>query len=268
MNLKILFRSLLGPPIAFQRCFVTITGSALDGLFLSQLFYWSDRLSDEKDGWFYKTSTEWLKETGMTRSEQETARRNLKAAGILEEKKEGLPYKLFYRLNWEILQSRLLETGKPGESELAFQTEEEKQSSIVEEITLERKTETGHVVELTKPLKPSLSKQALVAQEILEASQTEIPENLKTDAFLNAWADWCSWRARVATHGNGKGVKEPWTRKAAERALKKCRGWGPRVAVAAIENSVDRWQDIYKPDEEETNGHSSHFQPHRRVASL
>ncbi len=92
--------SILSSPIAYHRIFATISGGALQGLFLSQIFYWTPRTKDP-NGWFYKSQTEWEQETGLTRYEQETAREKLKAKGLLQEKKGGIPCRLFYRLNVE-----------------------------------------------------------------------------------------------------------------------------------------------------------------------
>lgn len=85
-------------PIAFQRLFVEFTGSITAALMLSQAVYWSKRTSDPEH-WFYKSQAEWAEETGLSRAEQETARRRLRQVGVLEEKSEGLPRRLFYRIN-------------------------------------------------------------------------------------------------------------------------------------------------------------------------
>lgn len=99
-----LLHSLLDRPIAFHRVFVTISGSVLAGLMLSQAYYWTPRGSSG-DGWFYKTQAEWQAETGMTRWEQETARKKLlqvktvEDVGVWEEERRGVPARLFYRIN-------------------------------------------------------------------------------------------------------------------------------------------------------------------------
>lgn len=95
----------LDRPIAFHRIFRTVSGSTVAALFLSQAWYWSKRLPDERDGWFYKTQAEWETETGLSRSEQETARRHLTRLGILEEKREGLPARLWFRIDRNRLES-------------------------------------------------------------------------------------------------------------------------------------------------------------------
>jgi len=98
---KAYIQTLLQRPIAFHRVFVPL-GGVTGALFLSQLLYWSDRGS-EGSGWIYKTQAEWTDETGMTRREQETARRQLREAGVIEERYKGLPAKLFYRINFDAL---------------------------------------------------------------------------------------------------------------------------------------------------------------------
>lgn len=94
---------LLDRPIAFHRSFVTLTGSVNAALVLSQAVYWQQRISAEHDGWWYKTRTQWRDETGLTRREQETARKRLRNCGILTEERRGMPAKIWYRVNMEKL---------------------------------------------------------------------------------------------------------------------------------------------------------------------
>lgn len=95
-------RPLLDRPIAFHPFFIDVGGSITAALFLSQLFYWSLRTSDH-DGWVYKTQAEWKEEIRLSRKQQESARRRLRERGLLEEKLEGLPAQLFYRINQRAL---------------------------------------------------------------------------------------------------------------------------------------------------------------------
>lgn len=91
-------KQVLSRPIAFHRIFASVGGGATEGLFLSQAYYWSQHTKDP-DGWFYKTFDEWFDETALTRREQETARRALKQLNILEEKRKGVPARLYFRVN-------------------------------------------------------------------------------------------------------------------------------------------------------------------------
>ncbi len=92
--------------IAFKKPFVKLGGIG-PALMLSQLTYWSDK-GTLSDGWFYKTVKEFTEETGMTRYEQETARRKLKSLGVIDVELRGIPAKLHYRVNLNILKARLV----------------------------------------------------------------------------------------------------------------------------------------------------------------
>lgn len=100
---------LLDRPVAYQRCFVRLGIGVTGALMLSQAVYWSKR-TDDKQGWFYKSQEEWEEETGLSRTEQETARKRLIKAGVMEEDRRGLPARLFYRVRTEELEAKLLAT--------------------------------------------------------------------------------------------------------------------------------------------------------------
>jgi hypothetical protein len=103
-----LIKAALRRPIAYHRIFTEIAGKTSAGVMLSQAWYWSERTEDP-EGWFYKTRDDWTEETGMTRTEQETARRRLISAGVLEEELRGMPAKMHFRVNEEKLISLLVE---------------------------------------------------------------------------------------------------------------------------------------------------------------
>lgn len=87
----------LDRPIAFHRPFVKLGIGITGALMLSQAIYWSRRTN--ASGYFYKTQAEWEDETGMTRRELDTARKKLRELSILEEKKQGVPCRIFYKIN-------------------------------------------------------------------------------------------------------------------------------------------------------------------------
>jgi hypothetical protein len=87
---------LLDRPIAFQRVFVTLAGSVTAALMLSQAVYWQKRTKSE-DGWFYKTIDEWQEETGLTRYEQDAARKKLKK--YLQSNLRGVPARLYFKVD-------------------------------------------------------------------------------------------------------------------------------------------------------------------------
>jgi hypothetical protein len=89
-------------PVAYYPKLVKVTGSVNAAIFLSQLGYWTPKAADP-DGWVYKTQVEWELETGLTRWEQETARRQLRERSILTETKRGMPARLFFRIDVDAL---------------------------------------------------------------------------------------------------------------------------------------------------------------------
>jgi len=102
---------LLDRPIAFHRCFVTLTGSVTAALMLSQAIYWQQRTKDP-DGWWYKTRDDWAEETGLSRYEQEGARKKLRKLGVVQEHLRGVPATIWYRVNEERLLEELSKTAR------------------------------------------------------------------------------------------------------------------------------------------------------------
>jgi hypothetical protein len=106
-------------PVAYHRVFARVGGGATAGLFLSQCRYWTLKATD-LSGWWMKTQAEWENEIGLTRREQETARRQLRALGILEERKTGVPARSYFRLNLDrlaqLIEQSLRSATQAGES--------------------------------------------------------------------------------------------------------------------------------------------------------
>ena len=101
MNTDILDR-----PIAFHRRFVSLTGSVNAALMLSQAVYWQKK---NKDGdWWFQTREKWTDETGMTRDEQETARKKLRECSFWKEELRGVPAKMYYMVDIEELLLRVV----------------------------------------------------------------------------------------------------------------------------------------------------------------
>ena len=149
-SVSIGLKELLDRPIAFHRAFVSLGVGVTGALFLSQAIYWTTRTRDE-DGWFYKSMEEWEEETGMTRSEQETARKRLVGIGVLQEVKKGVPCRLFYRVNMSAIyaflpdgtpQPSLQESRKQARRKPAGKAAENPQP-LYTETTTETTTETS-----------------------------------------------------------------------------------------------------------------------------
>ncbi len=97
-------------PVSFHRCLVPVTGGVTAALMLSQAIWTSQTIEPSANGWFSRSQEQWTEETGLSRWEQETARRALRSAGFLEERRVGMPAKLWFRVRpeavWRALQAR------------------------------------------------------------------------------------------------------------------------------------------------------------------
>ncbi len=90
-----------------------IVGGVGAAVFLSLMMKWDGRGARD-DGFIWKTREEISSETGLTRCEQETARKELRTRGILEERKIGLPARNHYRLNLDALDALFCKTMDKG----------------------------------------------------------------------------------------------------------------------------------------------------------
>ena len=107
--------------VSFHAVFAKAIGSVPAAVMLSQAFFWQEK-AKSKDGvkigeetFFSKTGEEWYDETGLTESQQLTARKHLLSAGFWMEQRAGLPAKMCYRIDVESLVaviSRYLKTGQ------------------------------------------------------------------------------------------------------------------------------------------------------------
>ena len=97
-------------PVSFHRCLVPVTGGVTSALLLSQAIWTAQAIDPTAFGWFCKSQDQWTEETGLSRWEQETARRALRKVGFLEERRVGMPAKLWFRVRvdivWRALQAR------------------------------------------------------------------------------------------------------------------------------------------------------------------
>jgi hypothetical protein len=79
-----------------------IVGGATIGLFLNQLLFLSDKGANI-DGWVYKSEAEMGRETGLTKREQQTARRKLLALGVIAIMRGGFRNTYHFKVLWERL---------------------------------------------------------------------------------------------------------------------------------------------------------------------
>jgi hypothetical protein len=100
-------------PIAYHASLAKAFGSATAGILLSQLLYWMPRSTDE-DGWVWKTREDIYEETALSRYEQESARKVLRDAGVLQEQRMGMPARMHFRVNMKRLTEMLASYWEEG----------------------------------------------------------------------------------------------------------------------------------------------------------
>lgn len=82
--------------------------SVAAGIFAEQIAFWQDK---SEDGWAFRSSDQIKEYTALTRRVQDTARKKLISSGVMEEKTDGAPPRLYFRLDLEAL-GRLIEKGE------------------------------------------------------------------------------------------------------------------------------------------------------------
>ena len=90
-------------PILYYPIYREITGSITAGILLSQLIYWFNVKFK-----FFKTDKELREEIGLSENEFRSAKKKIKNLDFISVKKEGLPAKTWYEIDWEKYQSCLV----------------------------------------------------------------------------------------------------------------------------------------------------------------
>lgn len=178
MNAKTFFSD---RPIAYHPILAKVCGSVTAALFLSQLAYWSDK-GNAKDGWIWKTQAEMENETGLSRSEQETARRILKEKGILQEARRGVPARMWYLIDWDILTNLIAEyeQSRLQESSNLDCEKPANYSEITTETTSETNNNKPPTAELAKPTAKPVPK---------AKSGVETKSPAPNGEFQSAWSE-------------------------------------------------------------------------------
>jgi hypothetical protein len=88
--------------VAYSPDLARAVGGATIGLFLSQLLFLSDKGANP-EGWVYKSEAEMGKETGLTKREQQTARRKLLSLGVIQIVRQGFKFTYHFKIIWQRL---------------------------------------------------------------------------------------------------------------------------------------------------------------------
>jgi hypothetical protein len=133
---------ILDRPIAYHRVFVTLTGSVKAAIMLSQALYWQPR-AKQKDGWWYKSAEEWEEETGLTRHEQQTARKDCEK--YLLSDLRGVPATLYWKVDEEALSTALFDENSKTSFTETVKLDLRNQSNINKNTETTSETTKDHV---------------------------------------------------------------------------------------------------------------------------
>jgi hypothetical protein len=104
----VIVAKVLGPAVAYHRTLADIGGGVHAGLMLSRALYRTRlQITRRHDAWISSSAARWSEEIGLSRREQETARRDLARIGVWEEGLRGMPSRLVARINLDRLLSLL-----------------------------------------------------------------------------------------------------------------------------------------------------------------
>ncbi|MFS1538035.1 MAG: hypothetical protein ACL7BU_04375 [Candidatus Phlomobacter fragariae] len=238
----------LDRPIAFQRVFVRLGIGITGALLLSQLIYWHNRT---KKAWFYKTRTEIEDETGLTRTEQETARKRLVKIGVLEEKLMSTPAKMHFRINDIVLQEALNKVCTDEHRETDNDTVS-KNVSLAPTSMQDFCQQAGKVVHQLVGANPA---------NIINRDYTEItidpsiisltkkskvfdPNSVELPSWLSKsiWNSWWQYRKEI-----NKPIKSQMTVNQTIKLLVRCRERGHQPEDIINTSIANGWQGLFEP---------------------
>lgn len=116
---RAILTQLLGPSLAYHRSLAEIAGGIHAGLMLSRALHLTrQQLKRRMEAWISNSAARWSEEIGLTRREQETARRSLTGIGVWEETLKGIPPSMVARIRLDCLLSLLTDGASPEHSRL------------------------------------------------------------------------------------------------------------------------------------------------------
>ena len=223
-NDMVVVAELLGPSVAYHRALAGIAGGVHGGLMLSRALYLT-RLQQRRqlDAWICNSASRWSEEIGLTRREQETARRQLARTGIWEEALRGVPPSLVARIRLDCLLA-LLTDCRPAGCDGASQCSEQVRVEAADKVSQKGESSLWHSHILVSPKPPSLFRPfrhhsfAESAKPLIEHSTSETLQPQNTGATANAPSSLAG--------GGGELIFPdrmlPEERKAARRLLRHC----------------------------------------------
>lgn len=216
-----LIRLMNEKPIAFNKHYVFL-GCGINGaVMLSQLVYWADK-SKDPNGWIYKTGKEWTEETGLTRREQDTARKNLRELGFIDEHKHGVPCKVHFKVNQSNLYSALISLAHKRQTDAQIsQTECTEAPNLIGGL---RQTNTESTSNITSENTHVINKEKKTEVKKFDPKKMDLPSNVNFDL----WCQFVDMRLEI---------KKKLPERSAKMILSELAGFGA-TANESLKNAI------------------------------
>lgn len=242
---------LLDRPIAYHRVFVELTHSVKAAVMLSQAVYWQKR-AKQKDGWWYKTAEEWEEETGLSRHEQDTARKQCEK--YLKSDLRDVPARLYWKIDESALSADLIAISGQSSLPESGKLDSRKQTNINRnaETTTETTTETTER-EAPPPAPPQYDFENMTVQEA-----RKVPTLRMFKKATGIFPGDILWQF-VHNFITENQLTEKQIRETA--VIWSARGWNRYNVQGILERARDGWDD--KP-----NGHKPPLRQQDREAIL
>lgn len=205
-----------GHTVAYYPNLVETLGSVNATLFFCQIFHHMGKERFPERG-IYKTAKELQAETGLSVSEQRTARRNLRERGILTEIEKRLEHRIYYRLDLSKLEH--MKNSHSGTVQVPLHEMSDAHSYIEQEITAEN----------TQRVKPNAS----------------LSQNRSFN--LPPWVDGEAWAGFAEMR---KEIRKPMTERAMKlivRKLARFEEQGHSSTLALEQSIMNCYADVYEP---------------------
>jgi len=184
----------LGRVVAYYPNLKKITGSTTATILLCQFLYWTTK---SRTGWIYKTTGEIEEETGLTLSEQKTAKEKLINAGLIFSEYKRLDHTTRYMVNQDVLDGMW--------SELETDDEEEEEEIPVQLIKGEQPPLLEVSADLPKKTKAQINKEEI--QKIIPVVKKKLAKGLTVNPVGAKWTAFIKYAStREYHHGESVDV--------------------------------------------------------------
>lgn len=257
----------LGQPIAYYPQLAKPLGGVTAAILFGQLFFWQDKTTNPLG--VYKTQAELEQETGLSRREQETARKKLVELGILIETHKRLEHRIYFKLDlakFDALMADIREATNPpfpnGTSEHSPMAESDiREATNPPFVNTEITTENTNNIPPISPqgeissAAPKKSKKSTSAVKVDNPEQVALPDYVERAT----WVAYCQMRK---AKGKATEIRTEATIQLCLRDLEKHSGGNPALAKAILEQSIKNcWTGIFALRAEAVSPSKSSKQP-------